>query len=65
MITAIICLVLGGMLCLLVTRMPKVPSRTDILMSAAYCRQCGNAPGYQATARCYECEDYSEWVRKS
>lgn len=27
-----------------------------------YCRSCGHAPGFEATATCYECTDYDQWT---
>ena len=59
MLTAITCLILGGMLGL-VTRHYTTKGKAT---ARQYCRQCGNAPGYCSTAACYECVDYNNWVR--
>lgn len=65
MLTAIICLILGGMIGIMATCLCAASSRADARIAPdGYCRNCGNAPGFTSTAACYQCEDYSQWIRK-
>lgn len=61
MITVLICIILGVLLGSMVENIRK-PGR-DAHTGTAYCRSCGNAPGYHSTAACYDCVDYNNWVR--
>ena len=64
MATVIISFILGGMVGLLIASVCVVAKDPSPSTGTSYCWNCGNAPGYEATAACYVCNNYNQWKPK-
>lgn len=63
MATMIVSFILGGMVGALIASV-CVAAKDKPATGTSYCRNCGNAPGYEATTACYVCDNYNQWKPK-